>query len=54
MTTEYEDLPFDMDAFKAAFKNVKHMNDLTKDGGPRPLRNCLRSKVLTGLSRLKS
>jgi transposase-like protein len=34
MTTESEDLPFDMDAVKAAFKNVKHMNDLTKDGGP--------------------
>jgi putative transposase len=34
MTTESSELPFDMDAVKAAFKNVKHMNDLTKEGGP--------------------
>lgn len=34
MNKETEDLPFDMEAVKAAFKNVKHMNDLTKEGGP--------------------
>jgi transposase-like protein len=34
MTTESADLPFDLEAVKAAFKNVKHMNDLTKEGGP--------------------
>lgn len=34
MSTESNDLPFDLEAVKSAFKNVKHMNDLTKDGGP--------------------
>lgn len=29
-----DDLPFDLDAVKAAFKNVKHWSDLSKEGGP--------------------
>lgn len=33
MTTESENLPFDMDAVKSAFKNVKQMINLTKTVG---------------------
>ena len=29
-----DDLPFDLEAVKAAFKNVKHWSDLSKEGGP--------------------
>jgi putative transposase len=34
MTTSNDDLPFDLEAVKAAFKNVKHWGDLSKEGGP--------------------
>lgn len=29
-----DDLPFDLEAVKASFKNVKHWSDLSKEGGP--------------------
>lgn len=34
MSHDSTDLPFDVEAVKAAFRGVKHMNDLTKEGGP--------------------
>jgi hypothetical protein len=34
MTKKHNDLPFDIDAVKDAFKDVTHWSDLTKDGGP--------------------
>lgn len=34
MTKQNDDLPFDLEAVKESFKDVKHWTDLTKDGGP--------------------
>ncbi len=34
MKDDSNDLPFDLNAFKDSFKNVKHWSELTKEGGP--------------------